>query len=381
MQNLTDLITELEQRRIKYSTRHHKSSNYKRYISSWLEDDIIDDEMGTKKKGKALVVILRTHGCSWSRNNETTISALGHGGCTMCGYINDCLPENETITIQDISDQFRSALDKFQDKNYDLVKIYSSGSFLDDNEIASQAQKNIIKTAQDAGIENILVESRPEFLSRNKLEKIKSYFSGRLQIAIGLESCNNKILKYSINKGFTFEDYCKAVKNAKKVDIAIKTYLLLKPPFLAERDAIADILNSIKILADRELTNCVSINPVQIQKFTIIEYLFDRNDYRPPWLWSLVEVLSRGKELLTNSNIRLLSQPTAGGLRRGVHNCGECDDGVLKAIEKFSINPAPKQNLKILQDLHCSCKAKWGDAIQLENIRLSGSEIKNSCFL
>ena len=81
-----------------------------------------------------------------------------------------------------------------------------------------------------------------------------------------------------------------------------------------------------------------------------------------------MEVLSRGKELLTDSNIRLLSQPTASGLRRGVHNCGECDDVVLKAIEKFSINPDPKQNLKILQDLNCSCKAKWSDAIQLENI-------------
>ena len=219
MQNLTDLIAELDRRRIKFSAKHHRSADPKRYISTWLEDDVVDEDMGIKKKGKALVVILRTHGCSWSRNNETTISAHGRGGCTMCGYINDCLPANEMIKTQDISDQFRSALDKFQDKTYDLVKIYSSGSFLDDNEIASQAQKNIIKMAQNAGVENILVESRPEFLSKNKLDNIRSYFSGQLQIAIGLESCNNKILKYSINKGFTFEDYCKAVENAKNVNL------------------------------------------------------------------------------------------------------------------------------------------------------------------
>ena len=157
------------------------------------------------------------------------------------------------------------------------------------------------------------------------------------------------------------------VVNTKNIGVSIKTYLLLKPPFLTDRDAITDLLSSISDLREQKLTDCISINPVHIQKFTVVEYLFDRNDYRPPWLWSVVEVLKHGVELLKDTDIRLLSQPTAGGLRRGPHNCGKCDSEVLKAIEKFSLNNNPEE----FKDLQCTCQKKWNDILELENIAKS----------
>ena len=137
----------------------------------------------------------------------------------------------------------------------------------------------------------------------------------------------------------------------------------MKPPFLYEADAISDVLNSISEIGSKNLTHCISINPVHIQKFTLVEYLFERGEFRPPWLWSVIEALKRGHKLLQNTGIRLLSSPTAAGTTRGAHNCKNCDGTVLQAINEFSMN----NDSDILNNLYCDCYNDWLDVINLEN--------------
>jgi radical SAM enzyme (TIGR01210 family) len=315
---------------------------------------------------KALVVVLRTHGCSWARSTNPT------GGCTMCGYLNDCVSTNIPIQPEDIVYQFRSVVDKFKNTQFNIVKIFTSGSFLDDAEVPPEVQENILKICNNSGVENVIFESRPEFVTSEKLEELSTFFPGRIQVAIGLETTNDIVRNHAINKGFQFEDYCNAIQIIKDLDILVKTYLLLKPPFLTEQDSITDVLQSIRELRDKELTDCISINPVNIQKFTVIEYLLNRGDYRPPWLWSVIEVLERGYELLKDTRIRLISQPTAGGSRRGPHNCGNCDKTALQAIKEFSLDNNPG----VFHDLACTCREKWKDLLGLENIVKSTLELK-----
>jgi radical SAM enzyme (TIGR01210 family) len=343
--------------------RYRKAYDSKNYVSSWIEDDKFELDGTTMK---AFVVILRTIGCHWSRTQSATTDGGGgsSGGCTMCGYINDCLELNYSINPKDIVYQFKSAVEKFNDKEFQYLKVFSSGSFLDDSEISIEVRSEILQFCTDSGVPHLLFETRPEFVTSAALEQLICNYKGRIQIAIGLESANDYILKNSINKGFSFDDYRKAIKIIRDFEFSIKTYLLLKPPFLREREAIFDVLNSIKVLGEQNLTDCISINPVNIQKFTIIEYLFGRRDYRPPWLWSVVEVLRRGSEMLSDSKIRLLSQPTAGGTIRGAHNCGQCDKKVLDSISKFSLNNDPS----IFDGLTCSCRSQWEDALELENL-------------
>ena len=42
----------------------------------------------------------------------------------------------------------------------------------------------------------------------------------------------------------------------------------------------------------------VSVNPMNIQKNTIVDRLFRNKEYRPPWLWSLVEMILRSHDVL-----------------------------------------------------------------------------------
>ena len=175
----------------------------------------------------------------------------------------------------------------------------------------------------------------------------------------GLESSNDRVRELCINKGFTFEDYRKAVALCRSNDVRVKTYLLLKPPFILEREAISDMVESGKAAALAG-SDKISINPMNIQRGTLVELLWRRGEYRPPWIWSLINVL---KELFDSDlNIPILSHPTSGGRKRGTHNCGVCDTEAIESVYNFSKTQEPK----FLDSFDCDCKKHWEDFIYLE---------------
>lgn len=53
-----------------------------------------------------------------------------------------------------------------------------------------------------------------------------------------VQTTNDSIRQKSIDKGFTFSDFKKAADNARSGGAGIKTYLLFKPLFLTEREAL-----------------------------------------------------------------------------------------------------------------------------------------------
>jgi radical SAM enzyme (TIGR01210 family) len=321
--------------------RAGRSKDTRRYVSQWIEKDVY-----SKNVEDAFVMILRTSGCSWAQGS----------GCSMCGYINDA--SQEKVREEDLLFQFESAMENYNGEK--IVKIFTSGSFLDEDEVPRPVQDRILAHLSEKA-KNIIIESRPEFIRSERLEGKKN-----LEVAIGLESASDFVLEHSVNKGFRFEDYQNAVAILKENDVKVKTYLLLKPPFLSEKDAISDAVRSAEKIAKYSQT--ISFNPVNIQKFTMVERLWRNGEYRPPWLWSVVEVLKRSSEI---DNVRLMSSPTAGGTRRGAHNCGVCDPKVLKGIEEFSLVQDPS----CLKEIDCGCRDLWRDILATENIAKSQGDL------
>lgn len=298
----------------------------------WKEKDLADGNIVD-----TMVMIMRTNGCCWART----------GGCNMCGYRQASL---ESVTESDLNAQIDQALSRY--KGEPFVKIYTSGSFFDENEIPASIRERIFAEFKDC--KRILVESRPEFVTEDMLSKVPK----TLTLALGMESADSDILETSINKGFTFEDTKRAGMLAKEAGLTVRTYLLLKPPFLTEGKAIEDAVASAR-LAD-SFSDEISINPLNVQFGTYVERLWKRGEFRSPWIWSLTDVF---KQLSGTVNSRLMSSPSGGGSQRGVHNCGECDSMVLEAVEKYSFS----QNIKDL-DVSCKCIGKWKDYIQAERL-------------
>lgn len=313
------------------------------YVSCWTERDVLNGEVV-----EALVVVLRTSGCFWAREK----------GCTMCGYLNDCNPD---VTGEDLISQMRKALEKSREQK--ILKVFTSGSFLDEREVPIETRREVLSMASGR-FEQFIFETRPEFVKKKSLSNCMSIF-GSLQVALGLESSNDRVLKDSINKGFTFEEYQRAASKVKESGAALRTYLLVKPPFLTEKEAIMDSVESAKNI--QGITDVVSFNPVNVQNGTLVERLWKRDEYRPPWLWSVVRVLDECKSI----GPRVISFPTGGGKRRGSHNCFQCDRDILEAIEEFSLGLREG-----FDDLQCECRERWLDVLDLEGFTQSSVDIE-----
>ena len=235
-------------------------------VTSWNGEELLDGKLK-----KSFTFIMRTSGCSWTHES----------GCLMCGYHT---ASNPSITPESLLKQVDTALSKYDGEQ--LVKIYTSGSFLDEREVPEDIAKYILKSFP---AKKIIIESRSEYVDPNVLDSYTK-IQENIEIAIGLESTNNFILTNCINKGSTVEDYWRARDLIFSKDLTMRTYLLLKPPFLTEYEAIEDLSRSISEVSHPK--NTVSINPVNVQKDSFLEKLWYRGEYRPPWLWSLIEAVS-----------------------------------------------------------------------------------------
>lgn len=284
------------------------------------------------RKESCLTAILATRGCSWRK-------------CTMCSY----WLESRNIGEEGVREQVDQLLAKVDTK---LLKIFTSGSFFDENEIPANLRLYIVDKAVEKGVKKIIVESRPEFVSE---EKLKDFSRVELEVGIGLETADDFIRENCINKGFTFADFVSAAEKIKAFDFRVKCYLLLKPPFLSEREAIEDVVNSAERIS--KIVDVVSINLTNIQKGTVAEKLWERKLYRPPWLWSAVEVIKN-----IESDVEIICDPVAGGKARGPHNCGKCDREVASALKLFSLT----QDKSVL-DIDCDCKVLWKKTLEIED--------------
>jgi radical SAM enzyme (TIGR01210 family) len=310
----------------------------RRFVRAWTETDAIGTE-----RVPAFVLILRTRGCYWADLK----------GCSMCGYAKDTL--GRSATPEELAEQLRRALARYRDEPY--VKVYTSGSFLDDREVDPVSRLALV-SAFARRARRLLIETLPEFATEERVRPLRDAFPGEFEVAMGLESTSAEILGRFVNKGAPPAAYFAAAERLRGSGARPKAYLLLKPPYLTEREAIEDVVRSVEEARSRFDT--LSVNPVHIQNGTVVEWLYRRRRYRPPWLWSLVEAMRAGARVRGDS--RLVTFPTAGGLPRGPHNCGTCDGAVLAALEEASLS----QSFSGLAALDCACRATWERTLELE---------------
>jgi archaeosine synthase beta-subunit len=310
----------------------------RRYVNQWVEDEAIGPE-----RVRAFVLILKTRGCYWADLK----------GCSMCGYSKDTL--GRSATPEELAEQTDRALARYHDEPY--VKVYTSGSFLDDREVDPESRRRFVR-AFSGRARRLLFETLPEFATPATLAPLKEEFAGELEVALGLETTDPVVLARYVHKSAAPSEYLAAADRVRALGLRAKAYLLLKPPYLTEDEAIDDVVRSVGDAASR--FDALSVNPVHIQNGTVVEWLYHRGRYRPPWLWSVVEALARGAD--RRGVARLVSFPTAGGLARGPHNCGKCDARVLAAIEEASLS----QEFGPLHDLDCTCRAEWKATRSLE---------------
>ena len=321
-------------------------------IINWIDGHKFKDG----STGKSIAFILPTKACKYAR--------ASHGGCSFCTLPTDnpWNPSDELLNA--LPDRCVEIFERKKKEFPELraAKFYTSGSFLDPWELPLEVRADILKKFSQISDE-IVIETRCEYVTRKQLDHaIQFVDSSKLIIAIGQESTNDEINARANNKGHTLKQFTRASNLIHEYNAHVKGYILLKPIFVSELLAVFDAINSAKEMLDLGVDS-ISINPCYIGKGTLMEKLFKGNEYKPPWLWSVLEVTKRIKEM-GGENLIVISDPVAAGQDRGPRNCGQCDRTFREVLKEFSAT----QDLSLLNTLECDCRSTYHEILRMEDL-------------
>ena len=335
------------------------------YAASWAGEDRLYDCVGY-----TIFIVLPTSGCQWARDS---------GGCTMCSYIADSplcdIGDDDLIRIFDL--QWNKQLDKVDITSYEnvAVKLFVSGSFLNCNEVPKNVQEYLFnKFNKYDNLKEVIVESKPEFIDEDSLIRLASLIPDKIfEIGIGLETSNEETRLYKINKGITnksFERCVNTINSIEEYDIRAKAYLLVKPILISEKEAIQESIDSARYAKEvgvRRLAYC----PSTVHGGTLMDYLWKRGSYNPPWIWSVVKIL---KEVRKNVDIPMIMDTAGFGTRRGPYNCKKCNAKLKSLIIQSNL----KQEIpEELETFTCDCKSKWEADLEFSDILNTTTNPKN----
>lgn len=150
--------------------------------------------------------------------------------CVMCDLWKNTL--TESVPPGAIPLQIEYALARLPSAR--VIKLYNSGSFFDPRAIPVADYPAIAKLL--TRFDRVIVESHPALIGEDCL-RFRDLISGGLEVAMGLETVHPEILP-KLNKRMTLEQFSSAATALLRNRIDLRVFILVKPPFLSEQDAI-----------------------------------------------------------------------------------------------------------------------------------------------
>jgi archaeosine synthase beta-subunit len=158
--------------------------------------------------------------------------------CLMCDLWRNTL--SETVPVGAIPAQINYALQRLTPARQ--IKLYNSGSFFDPRAIPIEDHGAI--AARVANFERVIVECHPALVGA-ACYRFKDILSGRLEVAMGLETVHPEVLE-RLNKRMTTDQFEEAAKSLKKNEIDLRVFILVKPPFMTEEEALEWAVRSLE---------------------------------------------------------------------------------------------------------------------------------------
>lgn len=171
------------------------------------------------------------------------------------------------------------------------MKLYNSGNFFDPHAIPPEDYGAI--ASRVSSFENVIVENHPR-MCNTRCIRFRDLLSARLEVALGLETVHPHALA-ALNKRMTVADFDRAAAFLLEAGIAVRVFLLLRPPLLSEEEGHEWALASIRHAFARG-AGCCSIIPTRAGN-GIMDQLQREGRFTPPRLSSLESVLEDGIRL------------------------------------------------------------------------------------
>lgn len=168
------------------------------------------------------------------------------------------------------------------------IKIYNSGSFFDHGAVPLESYRHIAERVSQ--FDRVIVECHPRLVSDEVL-RFRDLLGTQLEIAMGLETANADVLA-RLNKGMSLDDFAAAAKFLTGHGVAVRAFILLRPPFMTEAEGAAWAKRSVDFAFDcgAAVSSVIPTRPGN----GALDALQLRGEFSPPRLASLEEVLDYG---------------------------------------------------------------------------------------
>lgn len=204
--------------------------------------------------------------------------------CLMCDLWQNTLLES--VPVGAIPRQIDFALSRLPAARQ--IKLYNSGSFFDPKAIPPEDYPGIAQRLQ--AFERVIVESHPALVGDGCL-RFRDLLSGQLEIAMGLETVHPEVV-LQLNKGMTLSRFREAAEFLDKHQVALRVFILVKPPFLNEEEALYWAERSLDFSFDCHATASVLI-PTRAGNGAL-EELARQGKFSPPQLATVEAALEYG---------------------------------------------------------------------------------------
>ena len=284
----------------------------------------------------------------------------------MCGFY-CATSRGREISAAEYIAQFEHVMDAVDLGDYPIVSIYNDGNIFNEREMPVAAIEKICSYIDGyKNIRKVVVESRIDYSPDEHVAKMKKALNGRqLEVAFGFESANARVMNLCINKGFSANNFDVFHSRMRGMGVLTKPLLLVKPPFLTEGEAIDDILQTISYCVSRGI-DYVDLEVTTVEKNTVVHELWKNNLYRPPWLWTLVELLQQCREQFGNrAHVYVSPWNYSVESLDWARNCGKCDDEITEAIRRYNSHFDTAE----FESLDCSCRDEWHESAIAHDIR------------
>ena len=204
--------------------------------------------------------------------------------CVMCDLWRNTL--NTSVPQGAITAQIDFALAQLPPARQ--LKLYNSGSFFDQRAIPAEDHPAIAERANQ--FERLIVECHPALIGENTL-RFRDQLNCQFEIAMGLETVHPEILP-RLNKRMTLEQFSTAANFLRQNDIALRVFILVKPPFMHEYEAVHWAERSLDFAFDSGATAATLI-PTRGGNGAM-EALAAADQFSPPHIAALEAALSYG---------------------------------------------------------------------------------------
>jgi len=198
--------------------------------------------------------------------------------CLMCDLWRNTL--TETVPVGAIPAQIDHALERLSPARQ--IKLYNSGSFFDPRAIPRDDHAVIAERVH--GFERVIVESHPALVGDDCLRFRDQLEETRLEVAMGLETVHPTVGP-RLNKRMTLERFTAAAEKLRREEIALRVFILVKPPFLDEAEALYWAERSLDFAMECGATVAALI-PTRFGNGAL-EALAERGEFSPPRLATL----------------------------------------------------------------------------------------------